>query len=217
MGDKQSLNQLLQWSIENSEASRKDATTQPTDQARDPSRGLNPKALTELLGGPSDADLMKMSMSHITAPMEEVDLEAKMTAFENFEQIIEQLDNANNMDPLGLWPPLIEQLSHEEASMRKMAAWCCSTAVQNNIKSQAKLKSSGAIPKLAKLATNDPDAAVRKKAITALSSEVRNFQPALDELQDALPEEVWKRKDIDAGDMEAIDELIQTLRDRAVG
>ncbi|KAK4505396.1 hypothetical protein PRZ48_003359 [Zasmidium cellare] len=210
----QSLNQLLQWGIENSDSSRNAA---PPDQQRDPSRGLSSKMLSELLGGPSDADRMREAMTAIVAPLDQIDLENKLIAWDNLEQLIEQIDNANNMDSMGLWPPLLQQLDHEESEMRKGAAACCSTAVQNNVKSQEKLLSQGAVPKLAKLATEDGDVGVRKKAISALSSEVRNFQPGMDELEKSLPEGMWgnKRRGIDAADMEACDELIQTLRERS--
>lgn len=207
MSDQQSIDQLLQWSIENS------ANGAPTDQQRDPSRGLNAKALAELLGGPSDADRMREAMSAIVAPVEQVDMENKMVAWDNLEQLIENLDNANNMDNMGLWPPLLQQLESQEAESRHMACWCVGTAVQNNIKSQEKMKSQGGIAKLAKVATEDREQAVRKKAITALSSGVRNFQPGLDELESCLPQSVWTRKaGLDAGDMDAVDELIQKLR-----
>lgn len=208
----QSLNQLLQWGIEHSDSSRDAA---PTDQQRDPNRGLNSKMLAELFGGPSDADRMREAMTAIVAPMDQIDLENKVIAWDNFEQLIEQIDNANNMDSMGLWPPLIQQLDHNEAEMRKNAAACCSTAVQNNVKSQERMLSAGAVPKLAKLATEDSNQGVRKKAISALSSEVRNFQPGMDELEKSLPDSVWTRRKagLDAADMDACDEIIQKLRD----
>ena len=132
MADQASLNNLLKWGIENSSAPQ-DGTQPP----RDPSSGLNPQMLAALLGGPSDADLMREAMTAIAAP--EVDLENKLIAFDNFEQLIENLDNANNMENLGLWMPLTDQLKSEEAELRRMAAWCCGTAVQNNIKSQERV------------------------------------------------------------------------------
>lgn len=212
MADQPSLNSLLQWSIENS-----DSTSQPTNgQPRDASRGLNAEALAQLLGGPSDADRMKGAMAAIVAPMDQVDLENKMIAWDNFEQLVEGIDNANNLDSLGLWSPLIQQLDSTEASMRKMAAWSISTAVQNNVKCQEKLLSLNTIPKLVRSATEDGDAAVRKKAVSALSSEVRNFQPGLDELLTHLPKSVWSGSSrIDAGDMEAVDEVVRTMREHA--
>lgn len=209
------LNQLLQWSIENSDASKNDPTTQPTDQQRDPKKGLDPQVLAQLLGAPSDADRMREAMSAIIAPMSEVDLENKLVAWDNFEQLIEQLDNANNMQPLGMWIPLVEQLDHEESEMRRMAAWCCSTAVQNNAASQERLLAISAIPKLLNLVLEDPVQAVRKKAASALSSEVRNYQPAVDELIKHMPDDLWPvGKQVDAGEMDQVDELIDILRAR---
>jgi len=215
MANQESLNQLLQWGITNSDTSRNDPSTHPTDQPRDPNRGLTPKMLSELLGGPSDADRMREAMTAIVASLDHVDLENKLIAWDNLEQLIEQIDNANNMESLGLWVPLVRQLEHAEGEMRRMAAWCCSTAVQNNVKCQEKLLAVGAIPQLVKLATEDREQAVRKKAISALSSEVRNFQPAMDELEQTLPESLWRRKGVEAGDMDAVDEVIKVLRDQA--
>jgi len=209
MSEQQSLNGLLQWGIENSDSSRNDPTAQPAD----PNRGLNAAALAELLGGPSDADRMREAMTAILS--EQVDMENKVVAWDNLEQLIENLDNANNMENLGMWQPLVSQLDSSEAENRRWAAWCCSTAVQNNIKSQERLLASGAVPKLAKLATEDEDVGVRKKAVNALSSAVRNFQPAMDELEKSLPEGVWKRKGLDAGEMESVDEVIGKLREVA--
>ncbi|TKA83069.1 hypothetical protein B0A55_00929 [Friedmanniomyces simplex] len=160
----QGFNQLLQWGIENSAAPKNDITTQPTDQQRDPNRGLNPEVLAQLLGGPSDADRMRGAMTAVLAPIAEVDMDNKMIAWDNLEQLIEQIDNANNLESLGMWAPLVQQLGAEEAGSRMMAAWCCSTAVQNNIKSQEKLLANGAVEKLVGLVLKDGDQGVRKKA-----------------------------------------------------
>lgn len=135
------MNQLLKWSIENSEASRTNPTSTTETKAERPDwqsgRPLNPEALKSLMGGPSDADLMKESMAAIQSP--DVSLHDKLIAFDNFEQLIETIDNANNMESLGLWTPLVEQLDAEEADMRRMAAWCLGTAVQNNVKAQERV------------------------------------------------------------------------------
>jgi hsp70-interacting protein len=130
------LNNLLRWGIENSDSTRNDPNA-TTD--RDAVRGLDPSVLAALLGGPSDADLMKDSMAAIQNP--EVDLENKLVAFDNFEQLVENLDNANNMETLGLWTPLVGQLKSAEDELRMMAAWCVGTAVQNNVKSQESVSS----------------------------------------------------------------------------
>ncbi|KAF4556651.1 Hsp70 nucleotide exchange factor fes1-like protein [Elsinoe fawcettii] len=205
------LNSLLKWGLENSEEGRTgQAAAQPSDA---PARGLDAEALKRLMGGPSDADLMKEAMSVIHHP--EADLEAKLIAWDNFEQLIENLDNANNMSNLGLWEPLVQKLQDQEAEVRRMAAWCAGTAVQNNIKSQVKLLAVGAIPSIIDLAVNDTDKAVRKKAIMALSSGVRNYQPALDEALKRLPPQFKPADAIEASDMDAIDTIMDKLRQNA--
>lgn len=131
------LNDLLKWSVENSEVSRQTNPDDPSSMRPVTANGLNEDALRALMGGPSDADLMKESMAALLS--DEVDLENKMIAFDNFEQLVETIDNANNMEPLGLWTPLVGILQHKEADMRRMAAWCIGTAVQNNEKGQDKV------------------------------------------------------------------------------
>jgi hsp70-interacting protein len=141
----------------------------------------------------------------------EITLSDKLIAFDNFEQLIENLDNANNLGPLSLWTPLLEQLEHEEGEMRKMAAWCVGTAVQNNEKSQERLLAMGGVEKLVKLATREEEGRdVRRKAVYALSSAGRNYQPAMD----VMTEELGRGK-VDAGDMDAVDEIINGLREDA--
>ena len=208
-----SMSSLLKWSVENSEATAND----PTAQAPAPASRIDPAAMAALFGGPSDADLMISSMLAIRSSDPEVTLDDKLVAFDNFEQLIENLDNANNLDPLELWPPLIELLGHEEGEIKKYAAWCIGTAVQNNEKSQAKLLAMGGIAPLVKLAvTQGEDALVRRKAVYALSSAGRNYQPGMDAITDELAK--LGRKDgvkVDASDMDECDVLIGGLREEA--
>jgi hsp70-interacting protein len=53
---------------------------------------------------------------------------------------------------------------------------------------------------------------VRKKSILALSSGVRNYQPAFDQWVEALPADL-KPSSTDAEDMDAIDTIINKLRE----
>jgi hsp70-interacting protein len=117
--------------IENSDVSQ---TAEPTTQPR---TQLNPELLAQLMGGPSDADRMISSMQAIHDPS--VDHENKAIAWDNFEQLVENLDNANNMEALKLWTPLCEMLESETVQDREMACWCLGTAVQNNIKCQERV------------------------------------------------------------------------------
>ena len=72
----------------------------------------------------------------------------------------------------------------------------------------------GSIPKVAKLCS-DEDAGVRKKAIRVISSEIRNYQPALDEAVKFLPAEVIGKGKFDAEDMASVDVLVNALRERS--
>ena len=71
----------------------------------------------------------------------------------------------------------------------------------------------GAIPTLVRMATSDADKKVRKKAIFALSSSVRNFQAALDAALEHVPAELKPQEKLDANNMESVDILINKLRD----
>ena len=70
----------------------------------------------------------------------------------------------------------------------------------------------GAIPMLVKMTVEETQETIKRKAIYALSSEVRNYQPAIDEAIKALPEALRPTGQVDAGDMDTIDELIEKLR-----
>ncbi|KAI1214867.1 Fes1-domain-containing protein [Annulohypoxylon truncatum] len=237
-GMDKNLNELLKWSIENS------APADPSaPQPAGPKTSLNAEALAAIMGAPSDAELMQASMAAITSTDPEVTLESKMTAFDNLEQLVESLDNANLLSKLGLWTPLLELLGHEEDQLRLMAAWCVGTAVQNNAPSQERLVALGGVEKLVGMAlgerlpmekragdgdetTGEAVAAngaaeetkdVRRKAVYALSSAVRNYQPALD----VAAKELRKRGEdvqegLDATDMDAVNELMNGLKNKAI-
>ena len=222
--DQPHINNILRWGIENSDASR-------NSSAEAPKTALDPNAIAALFGGvmpKSDATVMKESMDIIDD--ETASLEARLSAFDDFELLVENLDNANNLGPLELWTRLVSHLDNSEAQLRKFAAWCVGTAVENNEKSQervshlppspfseaqtnwAQLLIVGAIPTLVKLATEDGDKEVRKKAVRALSCASRNFQPALDVVVDSVPSHFKPQGKLDAADMDSVDTLINLLR-----
>jgi len=202
------LNSLLSWGIENSGAGRN------PDQPPTEPKGFSAEALRSLMGGPSDADLMKEAMHIITSSDPEITHDSKMTAFDNFEQLVEQIDNANNLEPLGLWTPLLGQLSSASADLRRMAAWCIGTAVQNNVKAQERLLAVNGIDKLVEVSLDDKDRAARKKAVYALSSAIRNYQPAMNEAVKRLPKDIVGPDQVSAADMDVIDAIMGKLRDR---
>jgi hsp70-interacting protein len=155
-------------------------------------------------------------MSAILSTDPEITLDDKLIAFDNFEQLIENLDNANNLGPLALWTPLLSCLGSDESEIRRMAAWCVGTAVQNNETSQERLLAMNGIPPLVKLAVGEKEGqGVRRKAVYALSSACRNYQPAMDVLTGELGKLGRSVEKVDASDMDACDALIGGLREEA--
>ncbi|POR36447.1 Hsp70 nucleotide exchange factor FES1 [Tolypocladium paradoxum] len=214
MGDKR-LNDLLRWSIEHTDTtSNGSSAAQP---AANSTSNLTPEIMAALMGGPSDADLMKASMEIISAPLgDDVSVDDKLIAFDNFEQLIESLDNANNIANLGLWTPLLDQLRSDEDELRKMAAWCIGTAVQNNERTQERLFAVGGVPLLVEMAMREREKAdVRRKAVYALSSACRNYQPAMDVCAEELTKAGHQMDKVDAQDMEAVDQIMNALREKA--
>ena len=205
------MNELLKWSVENSTATAADPNAPPPQ-----TRALPADAMNVLFGGPSDADLMKASIYAVQSTDPEVTIEDKVIAFDNFEQLIENLDNANNIEVLELWKPLLEFLGHEEKEIRKMAAWCVGTAVQNNEKSQKSMLKEGGVPLLVKMCVDEKEEKdVRRKAVYALSSAIRNFQEGMDVATEELGKLGRSSEKIDAADMDACDVLIGGLREEA--
>lgn len=201
------LSNMLKWGVEHSQASE---ASQDANVSRTQITQADLLALFNSGEIRSDADLMRESMAAVRD--ETIGLDNRVQAFENLEELIANLDNANNMEPLGLWTPLVEQLDSNEADLREFAASCCSTAVQNNIKTQERLLIVGAIPTLTRMATTDVERKVRKKAINALSSATRNFQASLDAAILHMPPEFKPEGQLDANDMESVDILINKLR-----
>lgn len=160
------MEKLLHWSIANAQGD-----SEAVARAGQP----DPKLLEQLFGGGSDEPtLMKHAMAVISNP--EATLENKLTAFDNFEMLIENLDNANNIENLKLWEPLIAVLDSPESELRAFALSVTGTAVQNNEKSQNNFaKYDGSLAKVMQIAGNaQEDAQVRIKAFYTLSSLIRH-------------------------------------------
>jgi hsp70-interacting protein len=132
------LNNLFRWGVENSEAALKDPTSQKNERTQ-----LDPEALQQVLfpsasaghGPRSDPEWMAHLMDVVG---KEPSVGEKAKALEHFEELIANLDNANSIT-LAQWTTLVAELENEDRDVRLWAAWCCDTAVQNNIKTQERV------------------------------------------------------------------------------
>ena len=104
-----------------------------------------------------------------------------------------------------------------------MAAWCIGTAVQNNPPCQERLLAMGGLERLVAMALDEEgeEVATRKKVVYALSSAVRNYQPAMDvvlgKLRMNAPSIIGERNElVTASDMSAVDRVVGRLREKVL-
>ncbi|KAJ3291860.1 hsp70 nucleotide exchange factor fes1 [Borealophlyctis nickersoniae] len=135
------------------------------------SRAQDPKWIDVILGR-DEAVRMKECVAVITASNKTV--EEKIAAFDEMEELVESLDNANDMGPLNLWSPIISVLTTDpEPRLRSYAAWVLGTAVQNNPKSQDAFLKAGGLSAALRALQDDTDSAVRAKALYCVSGAIK--------------------------------------------
>ncbi|KAF3993127.1 hypothetical protein FT663_00951 [Candidozyma haemuli var. vulneris] len=165
------MEKILQWSI---------ASQSGDKEAMEKIGQPDPELLSQLFGagGPDEPTLMKQSIAVVENP--EATLEAKETALDNFEMLVENLDNANNIENLKLWPSIIALLSNSEPSLSVLAASIVGVATQNNPDSQkAFLEKEDGLATLIKLINDEStQKELLLKSFFALSCFVRNYADA---------------------------------------
>ncbi|KAI8372954.1 armadillo-type protein [Radiomyces spectabilis] len=169
------MEKLLQWAVQNSD---KEELQRTAEAVRSGNANIDPKkfdpAVIEAILGKDDATRMKEALQCICDP--EDTIENKEIALDNFELLIEGIDNAKNIENMKLWPQIIGQLGAKEVEVRKGIAWICGTAVQNNPEAQkAFLNNGGLEPLLNLLKNKDEDKEVRSKAQYAISGFLKHF------------------------------------------
>lgn len=166
------MEKILQWSIAQ-QSGDKDAI----ERVGTP----DPKLLQQVFGnGPDEPTLMKQSIQVVQN--KEASQEDKLTALDNFEMLIENLDNANNIENLKLWPSIIEILDDEDVELQVLAASIIGVAVQNNPNSQeAFAKYPEGVRKLVGITTSTQAAPqLVLKSLFSIASYIRNFEPGYD-------------------------------------
>ncbi|KAJ4490419.1 nucleotide exchange factor Fes1-domain-containing protein [Lentinula aciculospora] len=194
------MQSLLRWGIENS--TPQDGGT-PLPERKD----LNPEIIDMLLGK-SDADLMKEALSIAVDDSRSED--DRVDALDNLEMLIEQIDNANNLEKLNMWEPLHALLVSSPNSVTTQAIWVIGTALQNNPSAQDAYLKLNPLTTLTsclapKSTSTSPSKQTRSKVIYALSGLLKHNAPALNQLDVKGTE--------GSGESDGWDRLRQALQD----
>ncbi|KAK0444539.1 nucleotide exchange factor Fes1-domain-containing protein [Desarmillaria tabescens] len=162
------MESLLRWSIEHSG---------PSAGPPQPRTDLDPGIIDVILGK-SDAELMKEDLAVAIDPHRSED--ARVEALDHLEMLIEQIDNANNLEKLKMWAPLHSLLTSPDSTdvIVMQTLWVIGTALQNNPAAQETYLSSNPLPTLTAFLLS-----------TALSGLLKHNAPAVA----ALDQEGWLR------------------------
>jgi len=125
------------------------------------------------------------------------DEDARLTALDDFEMLIENIDNANDMEKLDMWKPLQHLLQSPSSSneIKANVLWIFGTASQNNPSAQnayLSLPDSPFATILSVLSPTEGSSAVRSKAVYALSGLVKHNSRAVKLLGESGGWEVLK-------------------------
>ncbi|KAK7467606.1 hsp70 nucleotide exchange factor fes1 [Stygiomarasmius scandens] len=167
------MESLLRWGIQNS-TSGGDAPPPAPRQDLDP-------GVIDMILGKSDAEQMKEDMAVATDYQRSED--ERVDALDHLEMLIEQIDNANNLEKLKMWEPLHSLLTSDSSTdpVILQALWVIGTALQNNPAAQDSYLKLNPLPTLTSFLdpSNSSTPQVRSKVIYALSGLLKHNAPAL--------------------------------------
>ncbi|KAF9055362.1 Fes1-domain-containing protein [Hymenopellis radicata] len=169
------MESLLRWGITNSD---------PNGPPPQPRKDLDP-AIIDMILGKSDAELMKENMAIAMDVSKSED--ERIDALDNLEMLIEQIDNANNLEKLKMWPSLHSLLTSEDATdpIIMQALWVIGTALQNNPEAQESYLALNPLSTLISfLIPSATTAQIRSKALYTLSGLLKHNAPAVKALDD---------------------------------
>ncbi|KIS02083.1 hsp70-like protein [Cryptococcus deuterogattii 2001/935-1] len=134
--------------------------------------------MLDLILGKGDSITMKEKMAFATDESNSV--EDRVEALDDFEMLIELIDNANNMPILKLWDPLLSLLSSPHPEIVAHTCWIIGTAIQNNIKAQAAFYIHETFSRILNIiyppsSTSSYPPSVRAKATYALSAALKHW------------------------------------------
>ncbi|KAG8891698.1 hsp70 nucleotide exchange factor fes1 [Tulasnella sp. 408] len=166
------MRDLLAWSTEHQ--------VPPTDPNYVPPRPLgelDPGLIDMILGKP---DAVRMRDAMAIAVDESKSEDDRVTALDDMELLIESLDNANDMEVLNLWRPILNLATSPLPAISAQALWVVGTAVQNNPKSQAAFLKQEPFPTIINALSSDKSTnEIRAKALYVLSGALRHNREAV--------------------------------------
>ncbi|KAN0059746.1 hsp70 nucleotide exchange factor fes1 [Thecaphora frezii] len=186
MANQKNAQELLKWSLQHTPAEGGSGSSQSVVQiSADIEAGKRPDLadprLYEAIMGKSEAQMMQEELA--VALDESRHLDDRCTALDNFEMLIETIDNANNITNMKMWTPLLGLLSASESRIQTAAAWIVGTAVQNNDKAQAAILAFSPLAPLLDL-LQSPDMEARSKTMYALSGLLKHNPAAVKQFED---------------------------------
>jgi len=169
------MQSLLRWGVEN---------TAPGAPPPEPRKDLDPAIIDHILGK-SDAQLMKEALEIAVDPSQSED--DRVQALDNFEMLVEQIDNATNIEKLNMWQTLHELLTSPSTPdpVCRQTLWVIGTAVQNNPSAQHAYLELHPLSALLSFFAPSTPAPTRAKAVYALSSLLKHSAAAVGQLNEA--------------------------------
>ncbi|CAE6462491.1 unnamed protein product [Rhizoctonia solani] len=183
------MESLLKWSLENTPAD--EPSVPPTAERI---KELDP-AIIDMILGKSDAVIMKEKLA--IAQDESREEDERVEALDDFEMLVEQIDNANNLENMKMWEPLIELARSPVPGVQRHAIWIAGTAVQNNSAAQNNFLKRDPLPYLLSLVTsNQVSGSTRSKVLYCLSGSLKHNVGAVRRLDELGGWELLKHPDI---------------------
>ncbi|THH12431.1 hypothetical protein EW146_g7706 [Bondarzewia mesenterica] len=175
------MESLLRWSIEHSGNQSGDNPS----SAPAPRKDLDPAILDQILGRP-DAELMKEALAK--ASDEERSEDERVAALDDLEMLVENIDNANDLEKLKMWDAIQNLLMAPSSTseIKTQVLWVIGTAVQNNPSAQnAYLSLNHLSTILSFLSPSVKSSQLRSKAVYTLSGLLKHNATAVSQFGDA--------------------------------
>ncbi|PVV02411.1 hypothetical protein BB560_003136 [Smittium megazygosporum] len=160
------MEKLLQWAVINSKT-EKDA---PQSENPASTQDLDPAVIDAILGKPVSEQMLEI-MDYLENP--DSPLEGKINELDNLEMLVEQIDDAANIEPLKMWPRILNLLSSEHDEIKINTLWVIATALQHNPAAQKAFCSHNGLEKILGCMNSSNNDGVKAKAIYAISALIR--------------------------------------------